>query len=134
MKHYRAGHATTMPPQQDHVFRPKSGWLLHYDYIHCGYSIYSRHRRLYTFFLYFFLSLKLYYVVVVATQTMVTCPALWSKDVSKCRPFLVERRWPAHSLLTRATALTPSALCTKNKILNVVVVYMSSYKKIKRIN
>ena len=33
----RAVHATTLPRQRYHVFRPQSCWLFHYYYIHYGY-------------------------------------------------------------------------------------------------
>ena len=72
----RAGHATTLPRHRDHVFRPKklllivlwlySQWLLHLD------------TEDYTF-LYFFMSLKLCYVVgssLSRSFKIVACPAL----------------------------------------------------------
>ena len=37
-KQHRAGHATTLPRQRDHVFRPTNSCLLHYVSIRCGHS------------------------------------------------------------------------------------------------
>ena len=41
----RAGHATILSRQRDHVSRPQSCLLLQYNYIWCSYSI-CRHRDL----------------------------------------------------------------------------------------
>ena len=65
----RAGHATTLPRQRVHVFRPLNCWFLHYvfRYLLHGYETFS----------YFFGSLKLYYFVALSRSwTIVACPAV----------------------------------------------------------
>ena len=58
MPTFRAGHATTLPRQRDHVFRPHNCLLLHWLFIQCGFSIWTPRQHLSNYFL----SLQLYYV------------------------------------------------------------------------
>ena len=72
----RAGHATILPRQHDHVFRPQSFLLLQHYNICCGYSILPPRPK---YFSNFFWSLRLYYVVALSLSRSwkaVACPAL----------------------------------------------------------
>ena len=72
----RAGHASILPRQRDHVFRPKSCLLLQYYYICCGYCI---HTPQYKYLANLFWSLRHYYFVVLSLSQslkIVACRAL----------------------------------------------------------
>ena len=64
---YRAGHATTLPRQRDHVFMPQSCWILHFYFYYCIFvaSSSSRNRDL-NIFPIFSCPCRLYYSVALS--------------------------------------------------------------------
>ena len=71
MSKSRAGHATTLLRQHDHVFRPQSWWLLHYYYI--------RHRDLNIF------------RIFLVPEALLRCRE--AKTLSRAQLWVEERKW-----------------------------------------
>ena len=76
----RAGHATTLSRQRDHIFSPQHCWLLHYVSIRWDYTPF-RHRNIFPIFScpWSFIYVRCR-VGVVARLNTVACPALLSRE------------------------------------------------------